>query len=103
MMMQIRPFSYKGKTVSLTVGVASTNVAITQSGVGTQSIRLTNVGSNVVFFNLGKDNTTAAGLTDVPLLPNSVETFLLPNDITYIAAIAAATGNTLYITTGESA
>src|ERR1700693_948748 len=103
MMTQIRPFSFKGKTVSLTVGVSSTNVAITQAQVGTQSVRLTNVGSNVVFFTFGKDSTIAATNTDVPVLPNSVETFLLPKDITYIAAIAAATGNTLYVTTGESA
>lgn len=103
-MMYIRPFGSVGNTVNLTVGTATANVAITRAGLGTQSIRLTNIGANVIFFTLGKDNTATASLTtSVPVLPNSVETFLLPNDMSYIAAISAATGNTLYVTTGESA
>lgn len=104
MMMQIRPFNYKGSTVNIVVGTSSANIAITQGGVGTQSIRITNVGANVIFFQLGKDNTVVAAVaTSAPILPNTVETFLVPNDMLYIAVISAATGNTVYLTTGESA
>ena len=101
-MMYIRPFYAKGPTVSVAVNVASAQTAITNAGVGTQSIRLVNVGTTVAFFKLGKDSTVTAALTDTPLLPNSEKVFLLPNDMTNIAVISASAGGTLYATTGES-
>lgn len=104
MMMQIRPFNYRGNTVNLAVTTSSQNIALVQGGVGTSSLRITNVGTNVIFFLLGKDNTiTVTTTTGVPILPNTVETFLVPNDTLFAAVISASAGNTAYFTTGESA
>lgn len=104
MQMYVRPFQILGNTANLTVGTSSSNVLIPLGGIGNKSIRVFNSGTNVVFFKLGTGNTTSASAsTDTPLLPNSVETFFLQNEVTYIAAIAAGTGNTLYVTPGESA
>lgn len=99
----IRPFMQKGNTVNISVGTSSSNVAATRSGMGTQSIRVVNAGSNIVFINIGVSTVTTATTTGMPILPYSAETFMLGKDDTHIAAISTATGNVLYITTGESA
>ena len=102
-LMYIRPFEVKAEATPITVTGTTANTAIGRSGVGTQSVRLANVGTQVVFFNLGKSSAVTATTSNTPLLPNTTETFTLLNDITHIAAIAATTGSTLYVTTGESA
>lgn len=99
----IRPFEAQADSQTLTVAATTTTTAITASGTGTRSIRLVNSGSNIVFFKLGTSGTASAVATSTPLLPNTVEVFLLRNDITHIAYIGAAAGNTLYMTVGESA
>lgn len=99
----IRPFMVKGSTVNVAVGTSSASVAVTGSGVGIQSLRLTNIGSNIIFVKLGTSTVSATLAAGFPMLPNTVETFMLGKDDTHVAAIAAGTGNTLYITTGESA
>lgn len=104
-MIYVRPFGQVGNTVNAAVTTAGTSrVAVTRPGVGTQTVRIVNSGANTIFVQFGKDATvTASAATGMPMLPNTVETFLLPNDITHIAAASAATGNTMYVTTGESA
>lgn len=99
MMMYIRPFGQIGDTVNITgPGV----VAVTRSGMGTQTIRIVNSGTDTAFLEFGKDATvTASPATGMPMLGNTIETFLLPHDITHIA-VAGATG-VIYFTTGESA
>lgn len=99
----IRPFNQKGSTVNLAVAGTSSSVAVTRSGVGTQSVRIVNSGAQTVFLNFGVSTVAATLAAGMPMLPNTVESFLLLNDVTHIAAIAAATGSTIYITTGESA
>lgn len=65
---------------------------------GADTVRLTNVGNQVVFW---KANTgTASATADTPLLPNSSEVFSVPPATTIIAAIAAGAGSTLYVTPG---
>lgn len=99
MMMYIRPFGQVGVTVN-TVGAGV--VALTRSGVGTQSVRVVNSGTDTAFLEFGKDAGVVANVaSSMPVLAGTVETFLLPNDITHIA-VAGATG-TIYFTTGESA
>ena len=93
----------KGNTVNLTVTGSTGSVAVTRPGVGIQSIRVVNNGSNVAFINIGDSTVTAATATSMPILPYSAETFMLGKEDTHVAAIAGTTGNTLYITTGESA
>jgi len=99
----IRPFMIKGNTVNTSVGVSSAAVAVTRPAVGIQSIRIVNSGANIIYINIGGSTITAATSTSMPILPYSVETFMLPNDATHVACIAATTGNTMFITTGESA
>lgn len=103
MMMYIRPFGQVGNTVSLTgAGV----VAVTRPGIGTQSIRIVNSGENIAFLTFGKNaSVTSSPTTGMPMLAGTIETFLLPNDITHIAvAYSAGTGtDVVYFTTGESA
>ncbi len=102
-MLYIRPFQQKGVTVTQVVTASSQRFAVTLAGTGTQTIRLVNSGTEVVYIELGSSTVAAVVATSMPMLPNTVETFLLPNDITHLAVIAATTGSTLYCTTGESA
>lgn len=101
----LRPFDILGTTSTLSVGATTGNIQVyAPVGVGTRSIRLFNSGTSVIFFNIGATSAvTADTTTSTPMLPNSVETFLLRNENSWIAAIGASAGNTLYITTGESA
>lgn len=104
MMVSIRPFSQKGSTVNLAVTASTGNVAITRPGVGTQTVRILASGNDPVFLNFGTSSAVTATLAaGMPMLGNTIETFLLPNDITHIAAISTGTATTIYITTGESA
>lgn len=104
-MIYVRPFGQVGNTVNVAVTTAGTSrVAVTRPGVGTQTVRIVNSGTETIFLTFGKDATvTSSTATGMPMLAGTIETFLLPNDITHIAAVAAATGNTMYVTTGESA
>jgi len=107
----IRPFDIitnalngeAGSTVNLAVLATTANVAVAPARVGSRTIRIFNSGTNVVYVNFGDDNVVATVANSLPLLPNSVETFFFRNDWTKVAAIAGSTGNTIYITTGESA
>lgn len=104
MMTYIRPFGqmFGQKTVNVTVGTASANVAVPAPNIGVRSVRLVNSGSNLIFVEFGRDNTIVATTTgSMPMLPNTERIFLLPNDVTYVAAISGTAGNTLYVTVGE--
>ncbi len=104
MMQYIRPFGQlQGQNTSnLAVLATTANVAVPVSGIGFRSIRVTNIGSQNIFVNFGNSNAITAVLTtSMPVLANTVEVFLLPPDITFVAAIAAATGSTMYLTVGE--
>ena len=100
-------FFSTNETVALTVGTASSNVAISSTNPDLVQALFVNVGANVVYINLGTDNTVTAEIpasgtpaNGIPLLPNS-SIVLAIGTATYIAAIAAATGNTLFVTVGS--
>lgn len=93
-------------TAALTVGTASSNMAIPSGGA---HLLLTNNGSNVIYVALGTDNTVTAAIPapgtpakGIPLLPNS-QLMIYAGTGTYIAAISSATGNTLLVTPGNGA
>lgn len=95
------------KTTALVVGTTSANVAINFSnGSGYQAF-ITNAGTQTVFFALGVSGEvsaqipTSASEYGIPLPANSTITIHI-GSATYIAAIASATGSTLYITTGST-
>lgn len=80
---------------AVTASSAAITVALT---AGSNAVRLTNVGTQTVFWRFGTG--TASVSTDTPMLANTVEVFEIPPQITSITAIAAAAGSTLYITPG---
>lgn len=102
-MMYIRPFGQKGNTVNAAVTGTSAALAITRPSIGTQSVRIVNSGTQVIFVEFGVSTVAAVAATSMPILANTVETFVLANEVTHIAAIASTTGSTMYVTTGESA
>jgi hypothetical protein len=92
-------FNFKPLSQGTVSGAVTGSAAdITITSIGANAIRLTNVGTQVVFW---KFNTGGASVnTDTPLLPNSTEVFAMPPSTTKISAIAAGAGSTLYITPG---
>lgn len=64
--------------------------------------RLVNAGTQTIFLEFGSNMTspTASTSTSLPMLANTVEVFTLPPKC-IVAAIAATTGSTLYVTPGE--
>lgn len=110
MQVAIRPFDLitnfqnggAGATVNLAVIATTATVAVSPTGAGSRTVRIFNSGTNVIFINFGPSTVIATLTNSMPILPNSVETFYFHNDWTHVAAISGATGNTLYVTTGES-
>lgn len=95
-----------GSSVLITLGAASVAVAVPAVTAG-GTIRLANSGSTVIFVRFGT-STAVAVVTDMAMLPNTVETFKVKDKLStggtlYVAAIAGGAGNTLYITPGEGA
>lgn len=101
--MQIRAWRSLGnnKTRNIAVGVTNQTLAIPDTPFGTRALRIVNVGTQTVFVELGLSTVVADVTTSIPILPGSAEVMTIPNDITTIATIAAATGSTLYFTYGE--
>lgn len=89
-----RPFCPSGDTVNLAVTATAQDLALT-AGLGT--IRIANVGNQTVFIHFGDTATVANG---IPLLANSAEVFA-KGAVNSLSAIAAGTGSTIYVTTGD--
>jgi hypothetical protein len=87
---------------NITVGVSSTNASIDATGRYNQ-YRFVNNGPNVIFL-AGSASGAAAPVATTSstwvMLGNTVEVFTLPPNC-QVAAIAAATGNTLSVIPGE--
>ncbi len=97
----VRPFTVVGDTENMAVAATTASVAVTRSGMGLQALRLVNAGTQTVFIALGTSTVTATTTASMPLVAGAVEIIALPKEVTHVAAIAGATGSTLYITTGE--
>jgi len=91
-------------TVNLSATSSSSRVAKTplptNSGGATHEIRLVNTGTVTVFVEFGDSTVTAAVATGLPILPNTVEAFMLSASQTHIAGITSSGTATLYATTG---
>ena len=83
-------------TVSIAVTGTSQDLAITAKS---SDIMLTNIGTQTVFFKY--DAGGASVSVDTPIIPNTQSVFLMPQNTTAIAVIAAAAGSTLYVTPGS--
>lgn len=94
--------SVAASTIALAVTASAQQLALPLKSSHSATVRLVNVGSQVVFVLFGNLTVTTSGTAlGMPLLPGSVEVFSLPPSVTQLSAIAAATGSTLYVTCGE--
>ena len=105
MMQYIRPFSHVSPTLSIAVPATAVSLVPTRANFGTQTLRIANVGDDVIFVELGEGTTAPAvtATTGVPILPNTTMFLLLRREVNFISAIGLAGGSTMYVTTGESA
>lgn len=91
-------------TVNQVVGALSAATPIRAAGPNPRPekrILVTNIGNQTVFLELGTDAVTAALATGMPIPAGSARVLTLTAGETHFAAIAAATGSTLYVTLGE--
>lgn len=86
---------------SISVDVTTANVAIPGHTSDGQQILLYNKGTNDIFFATGNTSGIAATTSNIPMAAGSQQTFTIPPDHNYIAAIAGAAGNTLYVVRGR--
>lgn len=90
-------------TVSIAASTSSARVARTLLPNSQQTpceLRIMNPGSSIIFVEFGDSTVVASALTSMPILPSSVESFMINPAITHVAAIMAAGTGTLYVTTG---
>lgn len=66
-------------------------------------MRIVNSGTIIVFVEFGDSTVAATTTTGMPILPNTVESFMLNASQTHIAAITAASTAVIYFTTGLGA
>jgi hypothetical protein len=101
---QIRAFRPLGnsKTVNVVTTTASAFLQVPDT-LGTRSVRIVNSGTDITFieFTPGPFGVAATVAASMPMLPNTVEVFLLQNDLAYLKVIGVAGGNTIYVTYGE--
>lgn len=110
-MQQDFPFAPTGAAqiaVASSVVIAVTAVAqqltIPTPSSNGATMRLANVGTQVVHWLYGNLTVAATGAAmGVPLLPNTTETFAIPAGFTQLSVIAAAGGSSLYVTLGDGA
>ena len=85
-------------TVSGVVTAGSTDITFGEEPRGTNAMRLTNSGSQTVFWKYGSGGASLT--TSTPMLPNTTEIFDCPFTMGTLAVIAQAGGSTLYVTPG---
>lgn len=100
------PYFCGNNTAMMAVG--TTSATITIPSPNGNSIRVVNVGTNIVWFTTGATGTTPTAVIalagvpgSTPILPNTAESFAIPSGHTVFAAISSAAGNTVYVSAGE--
>lgn len=96
-------FNWEDSSLNHVVTTSSTSVSVRTNALTglNQSIRVHNIGTNVVYIKPGTSGVTASVSTSMSLAANSIEVFDLKAGQTHLAAIASAAGNTLNITIGQ--
>lgn len=88
-----------GVTTTQAVGTSSAGAALPAGG-GNQ-LRIASLAANAIcFIRFGTGSIPTAVITDLPILPGTVEVFDIPVDATHYAVIGSAS-NTIYITRGN--
>ena len=86
-----------GATVNIAVTTSAQNLTIGNApNAGDESVRIANLGTQIVFINFNGTST----LNAIPILPGSAELFSTAG-AGVISVIAAATGSTIYATIGN--
>jgi hypothetical protein len=96
-------FKVNKNSVNHVVNTASTRVELDpepRAGLN-HSIRIHNIGTNIVYVSLGNSGVNTSLATGMSLAPNAIETFAVYDGQTHLAAIASGAGNTLNITLGH--
>lgn len=93
---------FENDTVSAVVTGTAAYLPFPKTPMGVRAIRVANIGTAVVFFELTETPTaTASVATSAPLLPNTVEVFTIANDEIGITFVGSGAGSTIYVTPGE--
>lgn len=93
---------FENDTVSVDVTTTPGYIAFPKTPMGVRCVRLVNVGTSIIFFELTETPTATATVSNsIPLLPGTVEAFTTANDEIGIAYVGEATGSRIYITCGE--
>lgn len=94
-----QPAATAANTSNIVVTTVNQTFTLSPSvGADGGTIRLANIGTQIVFVVMGTVNSSVT--TSMPMLPNSVETFSMPGGLFTLSVIAPATGSTLYCTIG---
>ncbi len=102
MSMQLRAFRPLADTQNVVVTASAQSLTLNYP-LGTNSIRVYNSGTQIVFF-LVNDATSAKTATvsnAMPVAPGNTEVFTMGNGSVSLSIIAPAVGSTFYVTQGE--
>lgn len=94
-------FRPSGSTVTLSATTTTSGAAIGGASPS-KTIRLVSPPTNtaLVFVEFGGPSVTST-TAKMPILPGSIEIFLVSDDLTHIAGITASGSATIYVTPGE--
>lgn len=95
--MNVQPFSPTGPTVTLSATTTTSNGNI---NAGSAALRVVNAGTAAAFIRWGTGAQTAV-ITDLPILPSSMEIFCIPPSATNVGVITGTGTATVYVTPGE--
>ena len=95
--MATNAFRRSGATQTVSATTSNVTTAIQPNA---QILRVTNVGSVVIFICFGNSAAQTATAADIPVLPNA-QVDLDKGGATYCGVLAASTTATVYITPGE--
>lgn len=96
------PFTPIGTTKNLTASSVSSRVALPVFTTS-RTVRVYNATGVVVFIEFGTVATDAVAATSMPLGPGATEFLEVGAGVTYVAAITASGGGTVYFTEGKGA
>lgn len=101
-MLQLRAFRPLAQTQNLAVTATAQTITLNYP-IGTNAIRVCNVGTQTVFFvvNDSQSANVATITTSTPIPAGNTEVFTLGQGALNVSLVAAAVGSTLYITQGE--
>ena len=86
------------QNLAVTAGAASITLNNANQRATARTVRIVNSGSAAVFAAFDTTATTTQGMV---MLPNTVESFTLPQGCATVSFISTTTGNTVYLTTGD--